>query len=380
MTNVLDHGSNFTLLPRDYYLSDAIFEQEIERVFNRQWHYVGHLSEIPHAGDFLVIDLLDESIIVARDKEGGVNALLNVCRHRGHPLCRTSQGNTRMFVCPYHNWAYGLDGQLRKAPSIDDGDYIDYKDWGLHTVHVEVWRGLIFICLGQPRVPSVTAELDTVAADVARLEPENMRKVEEISYEINANWKVLLENFQECYHCQGSHPELCVAMDLDEDYAITMNERPVVEIYGGGIPPKSGMASISPDGRPLSRKYLGEFGRGAPIPDAFHAGFAIQPMLTRGYFHVDHATIHTLRPLGVNRVQWITRWFVHEDAVEGDDFELHKLTEVWRVTNEQDLGLVQRSYKGVKSRRFVPGPLSAAREPALKSTTAMYLQLMNNPA
>lgn len=376
MTATIDHGSYFTLLPREYYLSQEIYEKEIEQVLSRSWHYAGHVSEIPKAGDFFTVDLLGESVIITRDRAGEVNALLNVCRHRGFPVCQQDRGNARGFVCGYHSWSYGLDGRLKKAPSIDDGDCIDYADWGLHQVRLDVWRGLIFICLGEPRVASASAELEAVAGDLIRLDPEHLRKIHEESYEIDANWKVLMENYQECYHCTATHPELCVVMDLDGMYEATADARPVAEFYGGGTPKKPGVVSLSADGQPVSKRFLGEFGQGAPVPEGFHAGFAIQPMLSRGDFSVDHGVIHTLRPLGHDRVRWTTRWFVHEDAVEGQDYEVDKVTAVWQATNREDLMLVSGAFKGVTSRRFVPGPLSGTREPALKQTMSLYLKLM----
>jgi len=377
MTATIDHGSYFTLLPREYYLSRDVYEDEIEQVFHRSWHYVGHVSEIPKAGNFFTVDLLDESVIISRARDGVVHALLNVCRHRGFPVCREKSGSVRAFVCGYHSWSYGLDGQLKMAPSIDDGDDVDYSDWGLQKIRLEIWRGLIFICLGQPRTPSVAHELEAVAGDFVRLDPERMRKIHEESYDIEANWKVLLENYQECYHCAETHPELCVTMDLEGMYRETGSSRPISEFYGGGTPKKPGAVSLSLDGQPVSKKFLGEFGQGAQIPEGFHAGFAIQPMLSRGDFSVDHGVIHTLRPLGPDRVRWTTRWFVHEDAVEGEDYDLDNLTAVWHATNHEDLMLVTGAFKGVKSRRFVPGPLSPDREPALKQTMSLYLKMMN---
>ena len=378
MATVIDYRAYFTTLPRDYYLSAEIFEQERERLLTRQWHYAGHISEVPGRGDYIVIDLLGESIVIARGEEGAVHAFLNVCRHRGHPVCQAPKGSVRRrFVCPYHQWTYDLDGRLRHAPSVDDGSYVDYADWGLHTVKVEVWHGLIFVCLGEPITASASVSLDEAAPELYRLEPERLKQVHAVSYEIEANWKVLMENFQECYHCKGSHPELCVAMDLKEMLRVTVSQRPVSEFYGGGTPTKPGVKSLSSDGEYVSSPLLGEFGRGTAVPEGFDAGFAIQPMLTRGIFSPDHATIHTLRPIDATHVRWISRWLVQEDAREGVDYDLERLTAVWRATNEQDLSLVEGAFRGVQSRRFVPGPLSTSREWALNACLTLYLQLMD---
>jgi Rieske 2Fe-2S family protein len=376
VSSVIDHGAYFTTLPREYYVSPEIFERELERVFAYQWHYAGHVSEIPAAGDYFMVEFVGERVVVTRGPDGSVHAFLNVCRHRGHPVCQAERGNVKRFICPYHQWSYGLDGRLLNAPSIEDGDEIRYSDWGLRGVQVDVWHGLIFICLSPSERPPVSAALDAVASEMLRVEPERVKKVFELSYEIEANWKVLLENFQECYHCTRNHPELCVAMDLAETYALTGDDGRLQEVYGGGSPPKPGMKTISIDGEPKA-PLLGEFGRGFPVPDGFHAGFGIHPLLSRALFNADHGTIHTMRPIDASHVRWISRWFVHEDAVEGRDYDLDTLTEVWRATNDQDLGLVTEAFQGVRSREFVPGPLSSSREPMLKASLGMYLKLMD---
>jgi phenylpropionate dioxygenase-like ring-hydroxylating dioxygenase large terminal subunit len=366
----------FTLLDREYYFSNEVFEREAQAIFMRQWHYVAHVSEVAATGDFVVVDLLGESIIISRGRDGSLNAMLNGCRHRGFPVCREKAGNARLFVCGYHNWAYGLDGALRKAPSIDDA-VIDYEKWGLHQVRLEVWQGLIFVCLGEPRTGNLRDELDVVADDMIQLDLPRMQKVDELSVEIETNWKVMRENFQECYHCVSCHPELSVSLDVEATYQNTADIQRKAEIYGGGSQPRPGMKSISMDGEPKCSRYLGAFGEpDAEVPDQFHAGFAIHPLLSRGLFSIDYGVIHTMNPISPGKVRWITRWFVHEDAVEGQDYDREELTKLWRVSLEEDLELVTRAYQGMQSRRYVPGPLSATREPTLKVSQDLYLEMM----
>ncbi len=366
----------FTLLPREYYLSEEIYEKEVKRIFFRQWQYVGHVSQLPNAGDFFVTEIVGESLILSRDREGVIRAMHNVCRHRGYPVCLRQSGNTRSFVCGYHNWSYGVDGRLRKAPSIDDGDYVDYNDLGLVNARVEVWGGFIFVCLGDPLTPSVGVELDRVAQDMKRLEPEKLKIAKEITYEVEGNWKIFLENSLECYHCVGGHPELTAAMDLSDSYRLLNDRRSSSQYFGGGLPPRPGAVSITPDGQPVSKKLLGEFGRGVPTPEAFHAGFGIQPTMSRALFFVDYGSINFLKVQGPDRVVWVQHFYVHEDAVEGVDYDLAKLVEIFDLTIEQDLGFVALAAKGVKSRSYVPGPLSAAREPALRGALSEYFSLM----
>lgn len=215
----------FTLLPREYYISEDIFIQEKQNFLLQHWHFATHVSDIPKAGDYVVVELLGESVIVMRGRDGRISAVNNVCRHRGHSICVEPKGNKRRLTCPYHAWTYDLEGKLIAAPSLDDGTHIDYSDWGgLKKVYVEVWRGCVFIALREPMEKSLSARLDAVAPQMLPpLELENVRKVAESTHVMNANWKVLVENYHECYHCAGNHPELNGAMDLDGMYEETNN-------------------------------------------------------------------------------------------------------------------------------------------------------------
>ncbi|PTT68756.1 aromatic ring-hydroxylating oxygenase subunit alpha [Arthrobacter sp. HMWF013] len=381
MTSVIEHEEYFTTLPREYYLSQEIFDREIDQIFTQQWHYVAHESEIPRKGDYVTVQLVGESVMITRDQNLAVNAMLTACRHRGHSVCSNASGNARRFVCPYHNWSFGLDGRLLKAPTIDDvsvGGPIEYSEFGLFPVQVDVWQGMIFVCLSKEPKEPISPVLDDIARDVLPLEPARMKKAYELTYEVDANWKSLIENFLECYHCTGNHPELCEPMDLDA--TVESSIRPAVEVYGGGLPLKTGMKTLSPNGEVMSRPLLGTLENGAEIPDAFGAGFGIQPFFTRAFFHVDHAVIHSIRPVEPGHVQWVTRWFVHEDAVEGTDYNVDDLTSMWKVTNEQDIALLTEAFRGVKSRHWTPGPLSAAKEPAIKSALSQYLLMMDAPS
>ncbi|MFB8267561.1 Rieske 2Fe-2S domain-containing protein [Streptomyces sp. NPDC055955] len=207
-----------------------------------------------------------------------------MCRHRGHSICAEPKGNKRRLTCPYHAWTYDQQGKLVAAPSLDDGDYIDYAEWGLKKVHVETWQGCIFIALREPTEKALAARLDSVAPQMLPLEIEHMKQVAQSTKIMNANWKILVENYHECCHGAGNHPELSAAMDLDGMYEETDNPDRFTEFYGGGAPVQPGMVSLTKDGQPASQPLLGEYGRGRPVPDAFNAGFEIWPMLTKGLF------------------------------------------------------------------------------------------------
>ncbi|HUF44062.1 MAG TPA: aromatic ring-hydroxylating dioxygenase subunit alpha [Aestuariivirgaceae bacterium] len=365
----------FRLLPRVYYVSPEIFAKEVEQVFFRQWIFLGHASQVKDVGDYFLETFAGESLILVRESAERIAGYFNVCRHRGHPLCKDETGSVRQFTCPYHRWSYGLDGGLRRAPGSPDGEQFDYRDWGLHRFSIEVWNGFIFGWLSRDEPPSLASRLAAADGDFRLLETQRVKEAHRESYDIDANWKLLLENYLECYHCEGAHPELCVSMDVGATYANTESDW-AGEYFSGLLQLRPGMKTGSMDGQPVSMMLGGLAGK-SDVPDGFGAGIGIVPTLTRVIFHIDHGIVHMLRPVDVGCVRWETRWYVHEDAVEGEDYDVAKLTELWKVTNRQDLALCEAAYQGVLSRRFVSGPLDRRRETAVHSALQTYRRMMN---
>ena len=191
-------------LAADYYLDGDVFAAELASVFATGWLFAGHTCELAGPGDFVRFDLGDESVIVVRDRDGTLHAHHNVCRHRGSRVCSEPRGTVRAFVCPYHQWTYGLDGTLRAARLMGDG--FAKSGFGLAPVVVREVAGLVFVCLAAD-----PPDFDAFAAVVtAQLGPHSLasaRIVHRQSYRVQANWKTLVENNRECYHCRGSHPE-----------------------------------------------------------------------------------------------------------------------------------------------------------------------------
>jgi Rieske 2Fe-2S family protein len=368
------HSGYFTLLPRDKYLDPQVFEDEYRKVFSRQWLFAGHISQLAQPGFYFVEEILGESVILTKTQEGEVRAFLNVCRHRGHRVCEGTSGRTQRFVCGYHRWSYALSGKLLGAPAMPDGDGgVDYRDLSLFDVHVTVYHGLIFVCLGAERPADLASQLADKARGIERFRLEHTKEAFRETYNVRANWKVLLENYLECHHCAGSHRELCKAMDLGAMFEET--EGWVGEYFGGSTPLKETALTASLDGHLLSTPL----GDADPVnrADVEGTGFGIVPTLTRVIVHIDHVLVHALRPVSPEEVSWQTRWFVKADAVEGADYHPDRLTEVWRATNGQDVALCQAAYKGVRSRRFVSGPLHATREAAIRSALATYTDMMS---
>ncbi|HZB42445.1 MAG TPA: aromatic ring-hydroxylating dioxygenase subunit alpha [Ilumatobacter sp.] len=361
-----------TTLPRDAYVSDDVFEAEVQRIFLRQWTFVAHESQLDGPGAYVTDEIAGEGFILVRDDDRQLHALLNTCRHRGHRLCEEAHGAVRRFVCPYHQWSYRLDGSLTHVPGSPA--QLEHAEWSLHRGHVQVWHGLVFVSLSESAPPPLTPALDALASDMTHARPERLKEAFRESYAIAANWKIVLENYLECYHCRINHPELCASMALDEMYATTDSWSG--QYLGGATPIKPGHLTMSIDGGliapPLSGHAVVDGASAAP-----DSGFAIVPMLTRLICHVDHLVVHLLRPIDARHTRWETRWLVTDTAVEGVDFDIDALTTVWRATNRQDIPLCESAARGVQSRRFVPGPLHPELESAVGAALDVYRQLMD---
>jgi Rieske 2Fe-2S family protein len=354
-------------------VSEDIYAKERERVFPRQWTFLGHVSEIPEAGDFFRQDLLGESVIVVRQADGSIKGHLNICRHRGHAVCTAEKGRAKVFTCPYHQWAYNLDGTLRRAPGFPDGDSMSYAVHGLHPVPIGNWHGFLFGWLDKTAAKPFDQCLP-LEPKIAKLAPERMKEIKREPYAVAANWKVMLENYLECYHCNGMHPELCVTMDVEATYKNTATDWKG-EYFSGEVQLRPGMMTASMTGALLS-KPLGDFAGARSLPAGYGGGVGVLPTLSRIILHIDHAIVHFLRPVDVGNVRWETRWYVSADAVEGVDYEVEKVAEVWRLTNLEDISLCESSYRGVCSRHYVPGPLHPQREGAIRPALDTYLDLM----
>jgi Rieske 2Fe-2S family protein len=380
-TGGTDAGPLYRSLPRDYYLSAEIFEREYERVFSRQWLLTGHESQIPRAGDYYTVEVAGESIIVVRGQAGSVNAFYNVCRHRGSRICDAAGGHVRNFICPYHAWSYTPEGRLVSAPTIPDGEYFDYAEYGLKPVRVQSAGGFLFLYLGAGEPSSLEASFAEMRGEFPALDPASIKPVHEVVHEVRANWKLVAENNLECYHCPFCHDVLCEAMDVGSFKAdIATGARYAVQHpnliagSGPGIPVRPGAASLTRAGGFASTRLLGGLTEG----DAgFSAGFHIAPVFGAALFYVDHIVMQTNWPIAAGLTKQKIQWFVHAEAVEGEDYQVPAVIEVLDTTAREDVEIIERNARGAASRSYTPGPLSKAAEPINHLMLSMYLQWMD---
>lgn len=361
----------FTTLPREFYLDGPLFQDEMRRIWDRQWIYLGRTSDIPEPGDFLVRDVIGESVIVTRTRPGEIAAMLNVCRHRGARMIDDRCGTAKRLVCPYHQWTYDLDGRLVGAPSMPDGELVPYASLGLYSVAIETWGGFIFGCVGATTPGRLSQEIETLAPRLVEYRPEHMRRVTRRSYDCQANWKVMLENYMECYHCSGAHPEFCHTADLriraSDEYASQAHDQH--PYWSTDVPLRAGMQSASMTGEYVCAVPLAGASRGQSRSFGDWVGACVL------YFYADYAMVHEIEPVSATHTRFHLTWFVNADATD-DDVDVDELVHVWDATTRQDVALIQRAQRGLQSRRYTPGPLSTRHEPYVHSSLSRYRAAM----
>jgi glycine betaine catabolism A len=360
-----------TGFPREYYVSHDLFGRELDRVICRQWLYAGHESEIPHSGDFLTREVGDESILVTRDGSD-IHALFNVCRHRGARVCQQPRGNTRRLVCPYHRWTYGLDGQLMVAPAMPAT--FEPARYPLVRAHVRSWNGLVFINLSEHAPELLDQILEPARERFARFELVGCKVAHAITYIVKANWKIVLENFVECYHCPSAHPEFCRTFDLTRNPGGVLDSptHPQMLVDVGEFMLKPGAKSSTLTGEPVCRTCMGSLTEN-DLPAA--AALTFRPTTSVILFG-DYGIVHDFQPVSATETRVRCQWLVSANAEEGRDYNIESLISLWDITNRQDWVLCEMTQNGVRSRRYVPGPISLQREPALEVLRASYRAMM----
>lgn len=361
-------------LGQSFYTNDEIYQKEIEDIFLKHWIFSGHASQIPKHGDFFLFEFDKESIIITRTNSGEINALLNVCRHRGSHICLEKKGNAKSLICPYHAWSYNLDGKLSAARNMNDD--FDKSANGLHRVHLKLIGGLIFISLAEKPL-SLKSMQDDLQDTFDLFGFDRMKLIKQKTYPISANWKLAVENYQECYHCTPSHREYSEIHSATlprakqnqhlEDYLRTKtnairtrscdcyfdlaNEGDEGYQYSRE-PLLPGMKSGTAGGKAASR-LLGRI----TDYDGAASDLMIGP-LSFFLIYDDHMVGYRFMPLSIDKCVCDIFWFVNEAAEEGNDYDLKELTWLWDVTTQADEEIVANNQKGVNSHFYSPGKLS----------------------
>jgi glycine betaine catabolism A len=379
-------------LNRAFYTDGAIFAADLERVFGTSWLCVGHVARIPRPGDYFTCEIGDDSLIIIRGDQGEVHALFNVCRHRGSRVCLQESGHAKKLVCPYHQWVYNSNGTLNTARHMPSE--FDASTFDLVRACCEVIEGLIFVCFQQPPdFQSLVREI------VPRLGPHGLgcAKIGQTrKYEVKANWKLLMENSRECYHCGVGHPQYCRAVGfaagIDSPQAAKQDQLMEVarqeQLRREGIDPAP--VQFAPDSWYACRRYFLREGFQTESMD----GRAVAPVMGRlpgrhvGVLAVlvrpnlqlevnpDYAVVIRFMPRAARLTSVEMDWLVRPDAIEGRDYDLQRLTEFWKLTAEQDWKLCENNQSGVNSSRYQPGPY-APHESGVECFIQWYLHQLS---
>ncbi|NQV43494.1 MAG: aromatic ring-hydroxylating dioxygenase subunit alpha [Rhodospirillales bacterium] len=373
-------------LDQPFYLDQGIFDADFERVIEPMWLFVDHVSRIPNAGDYFLFEIAGESIIVVRGRDQEIRAFYNVCRHRGSRICREKQGNAKLLMCPYHAWSFDLDGTLKAARTMPEG--FDPGEWGLHPCHARVREGLIFLNLSRNEPPDFEDFIKPLLPCLELHDLGNAKVAHSGSYPTDANWKLVLENFFECYHCQPSHPEYCQVHP--KDYVLARGAgkgsgpdgseeayQPQLDAFNAraaalghtvaGFSDGAGSLHFRGSDRTgIQEGWLSETEDGTPAAplmgkftdwDGGYTGISFNPLSTLLMTN-DFATAFRFTPIDATHTDVELIWMVRADAEEGKDYDKEKMIWLWDVTTIADKRIIEDNHAGVTSRRYQPGPYS----------------------
>jgi len=358
-----------------FYADPRIFDIDTDRIFRRYWLYAGHSSRIPNRGDYFLCEMANESILIIRDQNLQIRALYNVCRHRGSRITTLPTGQIKSLVCPYHHWTYKLDGTLLAARHMPED--FDKSPYGLHRAHVRVVEGLIFVSLAESPPDFAPVERDITP----HLRPQGLERAKVChtrQYEVRANWKLIVENFRECYHCGPAHPEYCrivgFASGIDSPRIAAENEAMTAEreAHWGKIGLETRHIDFTPSTWhlairfPLRKGFVSQSLDGqavAPLMGTYterDMGALAVVVYPTFWFEAssDYAVTMRFIPAGTTLTNVEMNWLVNQDAVEGVDYEVERVIAFWRATGEQDWKICEDNQAGVHSSRYEPGPYS----------------------
>lgn len=361
-------------LPQPFYGDPDFHQLDLDLIWNRNWLFAGPECSIPASGNWFTLEVGTTSLAMVRGADGAVRAFYNTCRHRGSKVCVGEHGKVAKLVCPYHQWTYDLDGRLLFAR--DMGAHFDPTQFPLKQAHCRTLGGYVYVCLAD-----TAPDFDDFAQMVEPYMLPHGLKDAKVAHSQTliekANWKLVIENNRECYHCSGSHPELLRTLS---EYDSSDDPR-VPKVFADRIRTKA--AEWDRQGLPhVSQNSDDKRFRVVRLPLAsgtsmtMDGGQAVKPLMGHlrdadlgsvrllslpnswNHLQADHTVAFRVLPLGPRETMVTTWWLVNKDAQEGVDYDVGNLTRVWTATNEQDRVLVENNQAGINSKAYEPGPYS----------------------
>ena len=382
-------------LPRPFYTDPEILDLDLAAIWYREWLFAIPSCEIPKAGNFVTLQVGAYPVVIVRGADGQVRAFHNSCRHRGSRVCTALKGNAPKLVCPYHQWTYELDGRLLYAR--DMGAEFRPAEHGLKPVACRDAGGMVFICLSETP-PAIDRFVETATRYLAPQRLAEAKIAHESTIIEKGNWKLVIENNRECYHCGGSHPSLC--RTYSDNPRMTAMEGPDAaspdilahwqRCEAAGLPSRftnhprmqwrlaripllNNAESYTMSTKAAVARRMGQM----PFSDAGSLLFFHYPN-TWNHFLADHAIVFRILPISPTETEVTTKWLVHKDAVEGVDYDIPNLTEVWMNTNDEDRQVVEENQKGILSPAYEPGPYSTIQEEGVIQFVDWYCGTMTD--
>lgn len=337
-------------LPADAYLSREVFAWERAHLFGSTWHCLGRVDELVTRGQIRAVDVAGESVLLTRDDDGALRAFSNVCRHRGHQLAPEGDAiDARLIRCPYHAWSYRFDGELRAAPTFTQTPGFDKTEFPLIPIRVETYLGFAWADLS-----GVSAPIEEHFGNLAEMaEPYEMGRLHTAAthtYTVAANWKIVVENYNECYHCSSIHPELCEVTPPESG----VDHQPSGFWCGGTMDLKPHAVTMSFDGASQGARF-----RNVDQEMARRVWYlTVFPNLLLS-LHPDYVMTHRLTPLAPDRTSVECAWLFPPEAFEHPGFDPAYAVDFWDLTNREDWSACEGVMRGVRQMGYRPGPLSS---------------------
>jgi Rieske 2Fe-2S family protein len=341
-----------SLLPGRTYHDEAIFDWERANILRRDWAMVAREEDVAEPGSYQLVTLDGEDLILVRGRDRALRAFHNVCRHRGTAVAEEACGKVVRFQCPYHAWIYDLDGTLIRAKHTEDLDDFSFDRYGLATVRLETWQGFIFLNL-DPHADALRTQLGDLVEHWDRFDFSTLRAATSIEYDVAANWKFIAENYSECYHCPGLHPQLnrLTPYDLGGDFD------PGGAWQGGWMELADGAETMALDGGHGSRGGRPSMG-GITAEDERRVYYYVLWPTTFLSIHPDYLLVHRLVPVHPDRTLVTCDWLFEASTIAASGFDPSDAVAFWDLTNTQDWRVCELQQRGTRSSSWVAGRYS----------------------
>ncbi len=341
-----------------YFSSPNFYEQETQKIFRKEWICVGRASDISNVGDYLLHEIDGESFIVVRNDRMQVNCFYNVCRHRGTRIQEEPCGRFKARIaCPYHAWTYDLQGNLKTAPNMDGVEGFDLNDYTLGAVRCVVWQGFVLINLDRES-PAFEESYGPIYSRFDEWELADLVSAHRKTYDIGANWKIIFQNYSECYHCSLVHPQLSPITSV----TTASNDFTEGPFLGGPMILSDAYDTVSTDGALCGDHFprLSDEARNKVFFYTLFPSLFVSP-------HPDYVLTHRIERRSRNSTRIICDWLFPQEVVDRNGFDATNAIDFWDVTNRQDWHVCELTQQGVQSESYKPGPYSN-----LESTLAAF--------